>query len=156
VTSTPNCSCRAHTLYSLATRSGLRVLVIHTLTTVVAIRTTAPGATCQPSSSSSRAVYQTPAPRFRFNSSSSAVVDDCRSSRRCELNNPPLPPVGHIWDMMLVCRKGNINNNCLCVTVLRTICTKIRAVLTGLLTVSGFDLAWFSSLVFQAPLCLRS
>jgi len=25
-------------------------------------------------------------------------------------------------------------------------CTKIRAVLTGWLTVSGFDLAWFSSL----------
>jgi len=35
-------------------------------------------------------------------------------------------------------------------------CTKIRAVLTGPMTVSGFDLAWFSSLVFQAPLCLRS
>ena len=30
VTGTPNCSCRAHTLYSLATRSGLRVSVIHT------------------------------------------------------------------------------------------------------------------------------
>jgi len=83
-------------------------------------------------------------------------------------------------------RKGNINNNCLCVTVLCTIImvhkvemcmgmgfpmgigikhrigngrewecwkpvphissTKIRAVLTGRLTVSGFDLAWFSSL----------
>ena len=35
-------------------------------------------------------------------------------------------------------------------------CTKIRAVLTGRSTVSGFDLAWFSSLVFRAPLCLRS
>jgi len=31
----------------------------------------------------------------------------------------------------------------------------VQAVLTGWLTVSGFDLAWFSS-VFQAPLCLRS
>jgi len=33
----------------------------------------------------------------------------------------PLPPVGHIWDVMLVWRKGNINKNCLCVTVLCTI-----------------------------------
>ena len=33
----------------------------------------------------------------------------------------PLPPVGHIWDVMLVWRKGNINTNCLCVTVLCTI-----------------------------------
>jgi len=29
--------------------------------------------------------------------------------------------VGHIWDVMLVWRKGNINENCLCVTVLCTI-----------------------------------
>ena len=64
-------------------------------TTVVNIRTTAPGATrrhpsiffSDGSSSSSRAVYQTLAPCFHFNSSSSAVIDDCRSSRRCELNN---------------------------------------------------------------------
>ena len=34
--------------------------------------------------------------------------------------SPPLPPVGHIWDEMLVWRKGNINKNCLCVTVLCT------------------------------------
>jgi len=49
---------------------------------------------------------------------------------------------------MMVSRKGNINNNCLHVTVLRTIIMvqKIQAVLTGWLTVSGFDLAWFSSL----------
>jgi len=33
----------------------------------------------------------------------------------------PLPLVGHIWDVMLVWRKGNINKNCLCVTVLCTI-----------------------------------
>jgi len=32
-----------------------------------------------------------------------------------------LPPVGHIWHVMLVWRKGNINKNCLCVTVLCTI-----------------------------------
>ena len=68
VTSTPNCSCRAHTLYSLATR----VSVIHTPSTVVNIRTTAPGATRRHpsiffyggSSSSSCAVYQTSALRF--------------------------------------------------------------------------------------------
>jgi len=38
----------------------------------------------------------------------------------CE-NISPLPPVGHIWDVMLVWRKGNINENCICVTVLYTI-----------------------------------
>jgi len=32
-----------------------------------------------------------------------------------------LSPVCHIWDVMLVWRKGNINKNCLCVTVLCTI-----------------------------------
>jgi len=25
----------------------------------------------------------------------------------------PLPPIGHIWDVMLVWRKGNIEKNCL-------------------------------------------
>jgi len=72
---------------------------------------------------------------------------------------PPLPPLGHVWDVMLVWRKGNINKNCLCVTVVCTIIMvhkDIWAVLTGRSTVSGFDLAWFSSLVFQAPLCLQS
>ena len=39
--------------------------------------------------------------------------------------------------------------------VLLSWCTKVWAVLTGWSTVSGFDLAWFSS-VFRAPLCLRS
>ena len=33
----------------------------------------------------------------------------------------PSPPLGHIWDVMLVWRKGNINKNCFCVTVLCTI-----------------------------------
>jgi len=33
----------------------------------------------------------------------------------------PLPPVGHISDVMLVWRQGNINKNCHCVTVLCTI-----------------------------------
>ena len=49
--------------------------------------------------------------------------------------SPPLPPVGHIWDVMLFWRKGNINENCLCLTVVCS--TKIRAVLTGRLTVCG-------------------
>jgi len=33
-------------------------------------------------------------------------------------------------------------------------CTKVRAVLTGRLTVSGFDLAWFSSLSFKCSASL--
>ena len=33
-----------------------------------------------------------------------------------ELVDPPLPSLGHIWNVMLVWRKGNINKNCLCVT----------------------------------------
>jgi len=34
---------------------------------------------------------------------------------------PPSPPLGHIWDVMLFWRKGNINKNCPCVTVACTI-----------------------------------
>ena len=72
------------------------------------------------------------------------------------LLHPPLPPLGHIWYVMLVWRKGNINKNCLCVTVLCTIImVQIRAVLTGWSSVSGFNLAWFSSL-FSKHLCLWS
>jgi len=37
------------------------------------------------------------------------------------IGGAPLPLVGHIWDVMLVWRTGNINKNCLCVTVLCTI-----------------------------------
>jgi len=53
---------------------------------------------------------------------------------------------GSWW--ILVWRKGNINENCLCVTVLCTIIMvhKDTSSFTGQLTVSGFDLAWFSSL----------
>ena len=63
-------------------------------------------------------------------------------------NSPPPPPLGHIWDVMLVWRKGNIEKtvSVLWYCVLLQWCTKIRAVLTGRSTVSGFDLAWFSSL----------
>ena len=66
--------------------------------------------------------------------------------------------IGHIWDVMLVWRKGNINKtvSVLQYCVLLLWCTKARAILTGRSTGSGFDLAWFSSLIFQAPLCLQS
>ena len=37
-----------------------------------------------------------------------------------------LPPLGHIWDVMLVWRKGNINKNCLCVTLLHCILPVLR------------------------------
>jgi len=49
---------------------------------------------------------------------------------------------------MLVWRKGNINKNCLCVTVVCTIIMvhKDTSSSYSRLTVSGFDLAWFSSL----------
>jgi len=57
---------------------------------------------------------------------------------------PSLPPHGHIWDVMLVGRKRNIEKNCLCVTVLCTIIMVHKG--TSGQPVSGFDLAWFSSL----------
>jgi len=58
---------------------------------------------------------------------------------------------------MLVWRKGNIEKT-VCVTVLCTILTvhegtNTRTVLTGRSTVSGFDLAWFSSL-FSERFCV--
>ena len=46
---------------------------------------------------------------------------------------------------MLVWRKGDIKKT-LCVTALYTIIMVHKVVLTGRLTVSSFDLAWFSSL----------
>jgi len=36
-------------------------------------------------------------------------------------DDEPVPPLGHIRDLMLVWRKGNINKNSLCVTVVCTI-----------------------------------
>jgi len=65
----------------------------------------------------------------------------------CSLE-PPLLSLGHIWDVMLVWRKENIEKNCLCVTVLCTIIMvhKDTSSSSGRSTVSGFDLAWFSSL----------
>jgi len=58
---------------------------------------------------------------------------------------------------MLVWRKGNLP---LCYSIV-FLCTKVRAVLTGRSTVSGFNLAWFSSLsseclcVFGLLFCLH-
>ena len=49
---------------------------------------------------------------------------------------------------MLVWRKGNINKNCLCVTVLCTITMVHKDMSSSYrsVSVSDFDLAWFSSL----------
>ena len=61
---------------------------------------------------------------------------------------PLLCPLNHIWDVMLVRRKENINRtvSVLHYCVLSYWCTMVRAVLTGRSTGLGFDLAWFSSL----------
>jgi len=52
----------------------------------------------------------------------------------------PLPPLGYIWDVMLVCRKGNIEKKL-------SLCYSIVYYYNGAgqSTVSGFDLTWFSS-----------
>ena len=49
---------------------------------------------------------------------------------------------------MLVWRKGNIEKNCLCVTVLCTVIMVHKGTSSSYSqsTVSGFDLTWFSSL----------
>jgi len=54
------------------------------------------------------------------------------------LGIPPLPLLGHVWDVTLVWRKGNINRT---LAVLQYCVPVVRAVLTGRSTVSGFDLA---------------
>jgi len=69
--------------------------------------------------------------------------------------NAPLLPLDHIWDVMLVWRTGNINKTVSVLQYCAWWCTMVREVLTCRSTVSGFDLAWFSS-IFWAPLCLRS
>jgi len=61
-----------------------------------------------------------------------------------------LLPLGHIRDVMLVWRKQNINRT---VSVLQYR-VPVRAVLADHSTVSGFDLAWFSSLSFERLLSL--
>jgi len=70
----------------------------------------------------------------------------------------PLPPLGHIWDVMLVWLKGNVNKNCLCVTVLCTIIMVHKGTSSSCRSVNCIGL--WSCLVqlsiFQAPLCLLS
>jgi len=67
---------------------------------------------------------------------------------------PPLPPPVHIWDVMYVWRKGNIEKNCLCVTILCTIIIVHKGMSSSYRSVDCilFGLA----LCLQAPLCLRS
>jgi len=70
----------------------------------------------------------------------------------------PLPPVGHIWDVMLVWRMENINKNCLCVTVLCTIIMVHKDTSSAYRSVDCIEL-WSCSVslsVFQAPLRLQS
>jgi len=57
---------------------------------------------------------------------------------------PPLPPVGHIWDVMLVWRKGNINKNCLCYSIVYYYNGAQRY--KQLLKVGRLYRAWYSSL----------
>ena len=52
--------------------------------------------------------------------------------------------VGHVWDVMLVWSKGILNRTVFVLPL--QWCTTVRAVIKGRSTISGFDLAWFSSL----------
>ena len=63
----------------------------------------------------------------------------------------PLSPVGHIWDVILVWRKGNINKNCLCATVLCTVIMVHTNTSSSCRSVDSFGL--WSCLVY---LCLPS
>ena len=70
--------------------------------------------------------------------------------------DPRLPPLGHVWDVMLVWRKGNINKNCLCVTVVCTIIMVHKDMSSSYRSVDCIRL-WSCLVqlsVFQAPLCL--
>jgi len=70
--------------------------------------------------------------------------------------DPRLPPLGHVWDVMLVWRKGNINKNCLCVTVVCTIIIVHKDMSSSYRSVDCIRL-WSCLVqlsVFQAPLCL--
>jgi len=70
---------------------------------------------------------------------------------------PPLPPLSDIWDVMLVWRKGNINKNCLCATVLCTVIMvhKDNKQFLGLQVGRLYRALILPVLaVFQAPLCL--
>ena len=60
----------------------------------------------------------------------------------------PWPPLGHIWDVMLVWMKENINKTSLCYSIVYY-CTGAQRYMqycAGRSTISGFHLAWFSCL----------
>ena len=69
----------------------------------------------------------------------------------------PIPPLGHIWDVMLVSRKGNIEKNCLYVTVSCTIIMVHKGTSSSYRSVDCIGL--WSCLVylsiFHVPLYLR-
>ena len=73
-----------------------------------------------------------------------------------QLSFPPLPPHGHIWDVMLVWRKGNIDENCLCAAVLYTIIMVHKGTSSSYRSVDYRALILLSLALFRAPLCLRS
>ena len=56
-----------------------------------------------------------------------------------------LPPLGHIWDVMLIWRKGILKKNCLCITVLDTI-IMVHTAQRYEQFIQVDRLAWFSSL----------
>jgi len=66
--------------------------------------------------------------KCKFLSSVSSSNSWCIDQLRDVGGMTPLPPLGHIWHVMLVWRKWNIEKNCLCSTVLCTI-LKVREVL---------------------------
>ena len=72
------------------------------------------------------------------------------------LHFPPLPPLGHIWDVMLVWRKGNLNKNCLCVTVVCTVIMVHKDMSSSYRLVDCISLILLGLALFQAPLCLQS
>jgi len=69
-----------------------------------------------------------------------------------------LSPLGHIWDVLLVWRKGNMNKNCLCTTVLCTIIMVLKGTSSSYRSVNCIGL-WSCLVylsVFQVHLCLWS
>ena len=70
----------------------------------------------------------------------------------------PLPPLGHIWDVMLVWRNVCIEKNCLCVTVLCTIIMVHKDTSSSYRSVNSIR-PWSCMVylsIFWAPLCLWS
>ena len=74
----------------------------------------------------------------------------------CLYDVPLLPPLGHIWDVMFVWRKGNINKNCLCVvcTIIMTSAQRYEQFLQVGQLYRALILLGLA--LFQAPLCLHS